>query len=239
MRFKISIIFSLWKLNPFDIMFISKSQIAYDDVKKYSIIRYANDNLKMDTNFIYNPNDEASISVFSQKTSEEVLNEINLKILNFNEAFKIGFKDNYSFKAGKGLLERTKQLKNQIDVYGYPFQSSFLTSIFRGMRQKKFGILSSTSGGGKSRSSMANAINISCDRMYDWSKKQWVSTGEREPVLLISTELEQEEIEQEEEIAEKIDPEDKKDKNTPRGYRYPALRTDGNCRRVDHSLAGV
>ena len=62
------------------------------------------------------------------------------------------------------------------------------------MRQKKFGILSSTSGGGKSRSSMANAINISCDRMYDWSKKQWVSTGEREPVLLISTELEQEEI---------------------------------------------
>ena len=166
----------------------------YDDVKKYSIIRYANDNLKMDTNFIYNPNDESSISVFSQKTSEEVLNEINLKILNFNEAFKIGFKDNYSFKAGKGLLERTKQLKNQIDVYGYPFQSSFLTSIFRGMRQKKFGILSSTSGGGKSRSSMANAINISCDRMYDWSKNQWVSTGEREPVLLISTELEQEEI---------------------------------------------
>ena len=92
------------------------------------------------------------------------------------------------------MLERTKQLKNQIDVYGYPFQSSFLTSIFRGMRQKKFGILSSTSGGGKSRSSMANAINISCDRMYDWSKNQWVSTGEREPVLLISTELEQEEI---------------------------------------------
>lgn len=166
----------------------------YDDVKKYSILRSASNDLKMDINFLYNPNDENSISLFSQKTSEEVLNEINLKILNFNENFKMGFKDNYSFKAGTGLRDRMSQIKEQEDVYGYPFQSGYLTSVYRGMRQKKFVILSSISGGGKSRSSMANAINIASTRMYDWSKREWVSTGEAEPVLLISTELEAEEI---------------------------------------------
>ena len=39
----------------------------YDDVKKYSILRSASNDLKMDINFLYNPNDENSISLFSQK----------------------------------------------------------------------------------------------------------------------------------------------------------------------------
>ena len=43
-----------------------------------------------------------------------------------------------------------------------------MTTIFRGMRGKKFMVRSSKSGGGKSRSSMAEACNIACDKIYDW-----------------------------------------------------------------------
>lgn len=32
------------------------------------------------------------------------------------------------------------------------------------------------------------------DRIYDWNKKEWISTGDSQPVLFISTELEKEEI---------------------------------------------
>lgn len=46
----------------------------------------------------------------------------------------------------------------------------------------------------KSRSSMAEAGNIGCDKIYDWSKRQWISTGDKQPTLFISTELTKEEI---------------------------------------------
>ena len=41
---------------------------------------------------------------------------------------------------------------------------------------------------------MAEACNISCDVIYDWSKKEWISTGEAEDCLFISTELTKEEV---------------------------------------------
>lgn len=41
---------------------------------------------------------------------------------------------------------------------------------------------------------MAEACNIGCDRIYDWSKKEWISTGEKQPCLFISTELTKEEM---------------------------------------------
>ena len=69
-----------------------------------------------------------------------------------------------------------------------------MTTIFRGMRPKKFFIRSSISGGGKSRNSMAEAANIASNKIYDWNKKEWISIGESEPVLFISTELTKEEI---------------------------------------------
>lgn len=48
------------------------------------------------------------------------------------------------------------------------------------MRSKKMIIRSSISGGGKSRSSMADAVNIACDKIYDWQKKEWIATGEKD-----------------------------------------------------------
>lgn len=166
----------------------------HDDVRKYSIIRNASEILKIDVSFIYDENDENILSEFYKMTCEDVLNALNNKFLDFKSLWKNSFSDNYSFHAGEGIKSMLNEYKRQENIYGYPFQSGYLTTVFRGMRKKKFIIRSSTSGGGKSRSSMADALNIGCEKLYDWSKKEWVFIGEKEPVLFISTELSKEEI---------------------------------------------
>lgn len=166
----------------------------YDDVRKYSIIRNATESLKMDTSFIYDEDDDEKLEHFNQLTSIEVLNEINNKFMDFKSKWNNVFGDNYSFRAGEGIVERLNEHKNQQNVYGYPFQSGYLTTVYRGMRPKKYILRSSVSGGGKSRSSLADGCNMVSDRIYDWNKREWIPTGESQPVLFISTELEKEEI---------------------------------------------
>jgi len=166
----------------------------YDDVRKYSIIRNASEELKLNISFIYDETDDDKIQKFNSLTSTEVLNEINNKFLEFKLLWKNVFGDNYSFHVGEGISDRLAEHKRKENTYGYPFQSGYLTTVYRGMRKKKFIIRSSISGGGKSRSSMADAVNIATTFIYDWSKHEWISTGEREPVLFISTELSKEEI---------------------------------------------
>lgn len=177
-----------------------------DEVRKYSLLRNAKDELGMDISFIYEEFDELDttdmrlkekqekMKKFNNMKSREVSALINNKYLNFKSMWSDKFSDNYSFHLGDNIDERLQEHKNQDNSWGYPFQSAYMTTIFRGMRGKKFMIRSSISGGGKSRSSMAEAGNIGCDRIYDWSKKEWISTGEKRPCLFISTELTREEI---------------------------------------------
>lgn len=195
---------SLWKNNNGwkyieDAIEVTKDKLDnigryYDDVRKYSIIRNANEELKMDISFVYDENNDDVIEKFMACTSEDVLNEITNRFLNFKSMWKNSFGDNYSFHAGENATDRIIEHKKQNNTYGYPFQSGYLTTIFKGMRPKKFIIRSSISGGSKSRSAMADAVNIASDRIYDWNKHKWISTGHKEPVLFISTELSKDEI---------------------------------------------
>lgn len=166
----------------------------YDDVRKYSIVRNAFEELKMDISFIYDESDDLKLERFNNYTSMDVLTEINNKFMDFKSMWKNVFGDNYSFKAGDGIHNRLKEHKEQQNVYGYPFQSGYLTTVYRGMRPKKYILRSSVSGGGKSRSSLSDGCNMVSDRIYDWNKKRWIPTGDSQSVLFISTELEKEEI---------------------------------------------
>ena len=118
----------------------------HDDVRKYSIIRNAVESLKMDISFLYDENDDEKLEAFNKLTSIDVLNEINNKFMDFKSMWKNMFGDNYSFKAGDGITDRLKEHKEQQNVYGYPFQSGYLTTVYRGMRPKKYILRSSVSG---------------------------------------------------------------------------------------------
>lgn len=166
----------------------------HDTVRKYSIIRNCIDYLKMDISYIYNESDSDIMDKFNASTSMQILESINSKFLNFKGLWKDAFSDNYNFHAADGIRSRLDEHKRQENTYGYPFQSGFMTTVFRGMRAKKFFIRSSITGGGKSRNSIAEACNIGCHKLYDAQKKQWISTGENKPILFISTELTKEAI---------------------------------------------
>ena len=169
-------------------------ELYFDNVRKFSILRMAVQKLKMDISFIYDESDELKLEKFNQMSSKEVLGKIYNQFDEYKSMWKDSFGDNYSFHAGDNIKERIKTHKEQDSSFGYPFQSGYLTTIFRGMRPKKFMIRSSISGGGKSRNSLAEACNISSDKMYNWKTKEWVSTGDKKPVLFISTELTKEEL---------------------------------------------
>ncbi len=173
---------------------IHNVDLYYDNVRKFSILRLAVQKMKMDISFIYDETDEIKLAKFNEMNSTEVLKEIYRKFDEFKELWRNEFSDNYSFHAGDDIMDRIQLHKEQSESFGYPFQSGYMTTIFRGMRPKKFMVRSSISGGGKTRNSLAEACNIASDRLYDWDKKEWVSTGEKSPVLFISTELTKEEL---------------------------------------------
>lgn len=165
-----------------------------DDVRKYSIIRHAVQDLKIDISFLYNEEDSDIDYKFNQMTSADVLNQIKEKFNSFKNTWQDNFTDAHSFTLKDNVKNLLDSYKEQVDVWGYPYQSGYLTTLTRGIRSKKYNIISSISGGGKSRTAIANAVNIACDKIYDWGKRKWSNTGDCEPVLYISTELEESEI---------------------------------------------
>lgn len=132
-----------------------------DEVRKYSILRNAVEELGLDISFIYEEFDEldttdlrlkekqAKMEKFMNMKSIEVSALINNKYLNFKNMWDDKFSDNYSFHIGDDIDERLESHRNQDDSWGYPFQSGYMTTAFRGMRGKKFMIRSSISGGGR------------------------------------------------------------------------------------------
>lgn len=168
--------------------------LYYDNVRKFSIIRQASETMKMDISFLYDENDENKIKIFNDMDSNKVLGIIIERFNNFKAMWKSSFGDNFKFHAGDGIDDTLDNCKNKDTSFGYPYQSQYMTTIFRGMKPKKFIIRSSKSGGGKTRNSLAEACNISSDKIYDWGKHEWISTGVKQAVLFISTELMPEEL---------------------------------------------
>lgn len=164
-----------------------------DTVRKYSILRHATQDLKIDLSSIYDENDDNILSKFNAIKSMDLITIINNKIMDFKEIWQDNFGENKSFKIGDGLKKLITKYQTE-ESCGYPFQSKLLTSAFNGMLNKNYTIVSSKSGGGKSRIAIAEALNLSSLGYYEWKTKKWISTGEKLPVLYISTELLDEEI---------------------------------------------
>jgi replicative DNA helicase len=164
-----------------------------DAVRKYSIVRHATQDLKMDLTFLYNENNETTMCKFNAMTSDEVLNVINDKIMCFRDCWQDVSNDVKRFNIADGLDDLLNKFK-QKSGYGYPFQSGYLTRIFGGLEAKRYYLFSGGTGVGKSRLSMGDACDIATLGYYDWHTGTWVSTGEEMPVLYISIELEQDEM---------------------------------------------
>ena len=170
-----------------------KFEYYYKTLKKHSLLN-ALQQKGIDTKDIYDPSiiDPKKViqmqENFDLLTTEDIIKLEEMKMTSVKESF-VFQSDREEKDMGDGIEELVDSLK-KAPVMGYPMMSKKLTTIFRGIRRGCVYMVSSISGGGKTRFLVGEACNLAVPEKYDIEKKKWVKTGIAEKVLLIETELE-------------------------------------------------
>ena len=184
--------------NALEISEQANFEYYYSRLKKFSCLRFWEDK-GYDITELYN----ASVITPSEQERETAkldkisINEMIDYVENLlvNEArIKYGTSTQHRGQlAGLNMKELKEKLKEEPD-FGIPMQSPILNTIARGARLKKLYIRSSSSGGGKTRLAVGDICGYSVPYLYNIEEKKWEYKGFSEPTLIISTELEEEEI---------------------------------------------
>lgn len=170
----------------------------FSRMKKHSLLRYF-EGKGLDIRFIYDyttkdlKEQEKQREKLDKTTIEEIIDHVEGM---FVDEAKMRFASSSNHQgqlAGKGLKVLKDSFKETPD-FGLPMQSPLMSTVARGCRLGKLYIRSSNSGGGKTRTGIADMANISIPYKYNTQTKKWDYTGFSEPVLIISTELDFKEI---------------------------------------------
>ena len=76
---------------------------------------------------------------------------------------------------------------------GIPLRGKIYNTVVRGARQKKYYLISGSTGSGKSRQMIGHACTIAFPERFDTKKNKWIVTGKGEKVLFFGTEMEKDE----------------------------------------------
>ena len=169
----------------------------YSRLKKMTLLR-AYDNCGIDVSDIYDPDNildvkkkELQEEILDNSTLEQIADKIDEKI----DQIRLQYVDD-SFgeasQAADGIFDLIEKFKEHPEV-GVPLYGNLINTVTRGARLKKFYLRSAATGVGKTRSMIADACNIGCNKIYD-ETFGWIKNGTAEPVLFITTEQELEEI---------------------------------------------
>lgn len=171
----------------------------YNRMKKMTLFRMYNKNIGMDLSWLYDPDNvldvkkkEVQETWFDNTPINEIADIINDKI----DEIKAKYIDNSEdgvIQAGDGAMALLERLKTTPEI-GYPLYGRLVNAIHRGARLKKFYLRSAATGVGKTRSMIADACAIACNKIYNLETKQWEDNGTREPTQFITTEQEEDEI---------------------------------------------
>lgn len=169
----------------------------YDRLKKFSLLR-AYDNFGIDVSDIYDIDNildskkkQQQEDILDNSSLTQIADMIDSKI----DAIRLKFVDDCyeeAEQAGEGIFDLIESFKFRPEV-GVPLYGPFINTVTRGARLKKFYLRSAATGVGKTRSMIADACYIGCDRIYD-EYVGWIKTGAAQPTLFITTEQEKEEI---------------------------------------------
>ena len=186
-----------WLLKIADNSLPNSFDYYYMRLKKMTLLR-AYDNYGVDVSDIYDPDN--ILDVKKKQLQEDMLDnstleQIAAKVEGKIESIRMQYVDD-SFgeaaQAGEGIDELIDKFKDHPEV-GVPLYGPLINTVTRGARLKKFYLRSAATGVGKTRSMIADACYIACDRIYD-TNFGWLSCGQGEPTLYITTEQELEEV---------------------------------------------
>ncbi len=169
----------------------------YNRMKKMTLLR-ALDSYGFDVNDIYDP--DLITDLKKRQQQEDKLDNTSLEELAEQIQYKLDqVKATYvdgswgeAIQAGDAIDELIEELEKSPEV-GLPLYGPLINTVTRGARLKKFYLRSAPTGVGKTRSMIADACYIGCNRIYD-DVFGWISNGTAEPVLYITTEQEKNEV---------------------------------------------
>ena len=186
-----------WILRVADAASQSTFDFYYSRLKKMTLLR-AYDNYGVDVRDIYDPDNildtkkkQLQEDILDNSTLEDIANKVDRKI----DEIRLKYVDD-SFgeaaQAGEGIEALIDKFKEHPEV-GVPLYGPLVNTVTRGARLKKFYLRSAATGVGKTRSMIADACYIACNKIYDESFG-WIKNGTSEPTLYITTEQELDEI---------------------------------------------
>ena len=186
-----------WLLKVADASIPSAFDYYYSRLKKFSLLR-AYDSYGVDVSFIYDPDNildtkkkQLQEDQLDNSTLEELANKVDQMIDNIRMQY-VDDVNGEAYQAGDGIFDLIDRLKKYPEV-GVPLYGPLINTVTRGARLKKFYLRSAPTGVGKSRTMIADACYIACNKIYD-EMFGWIKNGTSQPTLYISTEQEKEEV---------------------------------------------
>lgn len=186
-----------WLLKASDNAINSTFDYYYSRMKKFTLLR-AFDSCGVDVSDIYDIDnifdtkkkqlqeeqlDNSTLQTIATKIDQKI-DEIKYKYINDDLGEAV--------QAGEGAAALIDKFKTNPEV-GLPLFGPLINTVTRGARLKKFYLRSAATGTGKTRSMVADACYLGCNKIYD-ENFGWISTGHSEPTLFITTEQEVEEV---------------------------------------------
>ena len=169
----------------------------YNRMKKMTLLR-AMDSYGISVTDIYDPDNIVDLKLrqqqedFIDNTSLEGLAQLIQNKLDEIKATYVDGSWGQAYQAGEGLEDLIAEFEKSPEV-GVPLYGPLINTVTRGARLKKLYLRSAATGIGKSRSMIADACYIACNRIYD-DAFGWIKNGTSEPTLFITTEQELTEV---------------------------------------------
>lgn len=187
-----------WLLKVSEMAQDSSFDYYYNRLKKFTLLRAYNE-IGLDLSDIYDIDN--ILDTKKRQQQEEMLDNSSLislsEIINSKiDIIKAKYVNNSDIdnivQAGEGIDALLDKLKNKPD-YGYPLFGPLINTVTRGARLSKFYLRSAPTNLGKSRTMAADACYMACSELYD-PQFGWINTGTQVPTMLITTELQLDEV---------------------------------------------
>lgn len=175
---------------------LSNFDYYYNRLKKLSALRSLKED-GFDISKIYNENEN---DIVKEKIQQDKLNQMTLddifntfiKSINDLQCDYICNDDSEEGLIATGIDNLFEELQQNPEI-GIPLQGKIYNTVVRGARQKKYYLISGSTGSGKSRQMIGHACTIAFPERFDMKKNKWIVTGKGEKVLFFGTEMEKDE----------------------------------------------
>lgn len=186
-----------WLTRAREVASVDTFDYYYNRMKKMTLLRMY-DNYGIDVSDIYDPDNILDLKkkqiqeeYLDNASLEQIADKVDNKIAQIRLKYVDGL-DGDAYQAGDGIDDLISRLKLHPEV-GVPLYGPLINTVTRGARLSKFYLRSAATGVGKSRTMIADACNIACNRIWD-ENFGWIKNGICQPTLYIATEQDLEEI---------------------------------------------